>query len=113
KGVLRKTAAAAGKSRVKALPLGRTKLLAPVRWPSAIYCAGAHYAHHAAEMARRMNRPPEPDPHSQGLKAWHFIKAARVLADPGATVKISGLSTQVDWEVELAAVIGGPPKTYS
>ena len=32
-GVLRKAAAAAGKSRAKALPLGRTKLLAPVRWP--------------------------------------------------------------------------------
>ena len=53
-----------------------------------------------------MNRPPEPDPHTQGLKAWHFIKASRALADPGATVKISGVSDQVDWEVELAAVIG-------
>ena len=30
KGVLRKAAAAAKKSRIKALPLGRTKLLAPV-----------------------------------------------------------------------------------
>src|SRR5262249_15664819 len=50
RGVLRKAAAAAGKSRIKALPLGRTKLLAPVRWPSAIYCAGANYADHAAEM---------------------------------------------------------------
>src|SRR5262244_4364579 len=96
KGVLRKTAAAPKKSRVKALPLGRTKLLAPVRWPSAIYCAGANYADHAAEMARRMNRPPEPDPHTQGLKAWHFIKAARTLADPGATVKISDISDRVD-----------------
>ncbi|MBV8239679.1 MAG: fumarylacetoacetate hydrolase family protein [Hyphomicrobiales bacterium] len=113
RGVLRKAAAAAGKSRAKALPLGRTKLLAPVRWPSAIYCAGANYADHAAEMARRMNRPLEPDPHSQGLKAWHFIKAARVLADPGATVKISGVSDQVDWEVELAAVIGRPAKNVS
>ena len=75
-------------------PLGRTKLLAPVRWPSAIYCAGANYADHAAEMARRMNRPPEPDPHTQGLKAWHFIKASRTLADPGATVKISGVSEE-------------------
>jgi 2-keto-4-pentenoate hydratase/2-oxohepta-3-ene-1,7-dioic acid hydratase in catechol pathway len=110
KGVLRKTAAAAKKSRVKALPLGRTKLLAPVRWPSAIYCAGANYADHAAEMARRMNRPPEPDPHTQGLKAWHFIKASRVLADPGATVKISPLSKEMDWEVELAAVIGRTAK---
>src|SRR5260221_11954186 len=61
-------------------------------------------------MARRMNRPPEPDPHTQGLKAWHFIKAARTLADPGATVKISGYSSEMDWEVELAAVIGRTAK---
>jgi 2-keto-4-pentenoate hydratase/2-oxohepta-3-ene-1,7-dioic acid hydratase in catechol pathway len=113
RGTLAKAAAAAGKSRAKALPLGRTKLLAPVRWPSAIYCAGANYADHAAEMARRMNRPLEPDPHTQGLKPWHFIKASRTLADPGATVKISGVSERVDWEVELAAVIGRPAKNVS
>src|SRR6266568_9320682 len=83
-GVLKKAAAKAAKSKTSR-PLARTKLRAPVLWPSAIYCAGANYADHAAEMARRMNRPLEPDPHSQGLKAWHFIKAARVLADPGAT----------------------------
>jgi 2-keto-4-pentenoate hydratase/2-oxohepta-3-ene-1,7-dioic acid hydratase in catechol pathway len=112
-GALRKAAANAGKSRVKGLPLGRTKLLAPVRWPSAIYCAGANYADHAAEMARRMNRPMEPDPHTQGLKAWHFLKASRALADPGATVKISGVSNEADWEVELAAVIGRPAKNIS
>jgi 2-keto-4-pentenoate hydratase/2-oxohepta-3-ene-1,7-dioic acid hydratase in catechol pathway len=110
RGVLKKAAASAGKSRVKPLPLARTKLLAPVRWPSAMYCAGANYADHAAEMARRMNRPLEPDPHTQGLKAWHFIKAPRAIAEPGATVKISGVSDQVDWEVELAAVIGRPAK---
>src|SRR5712672_2468676 len=93
--VLKKAAANAGKSRHKPVPLGRAKLLAPIRWPSAIYCAGANYADHAAEMARRMNRPPEPDPHTQGLKAWHFIKAARTLADPSATVKISGYSSEM------------------
>jgi 2-keto-4-pentenoate hydratase/2-oxohepta-3-ene-1,7-dioic acid hydratase in catechol pathway len=113
RGVLNKSATAAGKSRVKPLPLARTKLLAPVRWPSAIYCAGANYADHAAEMARRMNRPLEPDPHTQGLKAWHFIKAPRAIAEPGATVKISGVSEQVDWEVELAAVIGRPAKNVT
>jgi 2-keto-4-pentenoate hydratase/2-oxohepta-3-ene-1,7-dioic acid hydratase in catechol pathway len=110
-GVIKKAAANAGKSRLKAVPLGRAKLLAPVRWPSAVYCAGANYADHAAEMARRMNRPPEPDPHSQGLKPWHFIKASRTLADPGATVKI--VSDKMDWEVELAAVIGRPAKNVS
>ena len=105
-GALKNAARNAAKSRIKAMPLGRTKLLAPIRWPSAIYCAGANYADHAAEMARRMNRPLEPDPHSQGLKAWHFMKASRTLADPGATVKVSDLSQEVDWEVELVAVIG-------
>ena len=109
-GVLKKAAGNAGKSRIKGLPLGRTKLLAPVRWPSAIYCAGANYADHAAEMARHLNRPLEPDPHTLGLKAWHFLKAGRALADPGATVKISGISEEVDWEVELAAVIGRAAK---
>jgi 2-keto-4-pentenoate hydratase/2-oxohepta-3-ene-1,7-dioic acid hydratase in catechol pathway len=112
-GLVKKAAASAGRTRVKGSPLARTKLLAPVRWPSAIYCAGANYADHAAEMARRMNRPLEPDPHTQGLKAWHFIKAARSLADPGATVKISDLSDQVDWEVELAAVIGRPARNVA
>src|SRR5262245_40648462 len=109
-GPLKEAAAGAAKTRLKPVPLGRAKLMAPVRWPSAIYCAGANYADHAAEMARRMNRPPEPDPHTQGLKAWHFIKAARTLADPGATVKISDVSAKVDWEVELAAVIGRPAR---
>src|SRR4029079_100367 len=102
--------AAEGKVRTTPLPRARTKLLARVRWPSAIYCAGANYADHAAEMARRMNRPMEPDPHTQGLKAWHFIKASRAVADPDATVKISGVSDQVDWEVELVAVIGRAAK---
>jgi 2-keto-4-pentenoate hydratase/2-oxohepta-3-ene-1,7-dioic acid hydratase in catechol pathway len=99
-----------GKSRVKSRPLARTKLLAPVRFPSAIYCAGSNYADHAAEMAARDNRPPPPDPHTLGLKAWHFLKAARSLADPGSRVKISGYSQQMDWEIELAAVIGRTAK---
>jgi 2-keto-4-pentenoate hydratase/2-oxohepta-3-ene-1,7-dioic acid hydratase in catechol pathway len=105
-GGLKKAAAGAAKSRGKRQPLAKTKLLAPVRFPSAIYCAGANYADHAAEMAARENRPPPPDPHTQGLKAWHFLKASRAITDPGATVKISGYAKQMDWEVELAAVIG-------
>ena len=108
-GALKKAAAKAAKSKASR-PLGRTKLRAPMLWPSAIYCAGANYADHAAEMARRMSRPLDPDPHTLGLKAWHFMKAPHALADPGATVKISDVSNRVDWEVELAAVIGRAAK---
>jgi 2-keto-4-pentenoate hydratase/2-oxohepta-3-ene-1,7-dioic acid hydratase in catechol pathway len=105
-GALKKAAAGAAKSRAKRQPLTKTKLLAPVRFPSAIYCAGANYADHAAEMAKREGNPPPPDPHTLGLKAWHFLKASRALADPGTTVKISGYAKNMDWEVEVAAVIG-------
>jgi 2-keto-4-pentenoate hydratase/2-oxohepta-3-ene-1,7-dioic acid hydratase in catechol pathway len=107
---LAKAAAAPGKGR----PLADTRLLAPIRWPSAIYCAGANYADHAAEMARAQNRPPPPDPHTLGLKPWHFIKAGRsTLAAPGETVTITGLSQTMDWEIELAAVIGKRAKNVS
>lgn len=112
-GALKKAAEKAGKTRIQSKPLSRTKLRAPLLWPSTIYCAGANYADHAAEMSKKLNRPLEPDPHTQGLKAWHFIKASRSLADPGATVKISTYSKMMDWEVELAAIIGRPAKNVS
>lgn len=109
-GALRKAAAGAAKGRAKRQPLAKTRLLAPLRFPPTIYCAGANYMDHAAEMAAREDRPPPPDPHTQGLKAWHFLKAPHAVTDPGATVKISGYAKNVDWEVELAAVIGRPAK---
>lgn len=106
--MLKKAAANIGKA--KGRPLKDVKLLAPVLWPPAIYCAGANYADHAAEMSARRGKPPEPDPHTLGLQSWHFIKASRTLANPGQTIKISDYSKQMDWEVELAAVIGRPAK---
>src|SRR6202161_337743 len=109
-GALKKAAAGAAKSRAKRLPLAKTKLLAPIQSAVAIYCAGANYADHAAAMAAREGNPPPPDPHEQGLKPWHFIKAARTLADPGATIKIAHYAQAMDWEIELAAVIGRPAK---
>ena len=109
-GALKKAAAGAAKSRLKRQPAKKTKFLAPVRFPSAIYCAGANYADHAAEMAAREGNPPPPDPHTLGLKAWHFLKAPRAITDPGAPVKISGYAEQMDWEVELVAVIGKTAK---
>src|SRR6202167_958168 len=105
-GALKKAAAGASKSRGKRQSLKKTKLLAPVRFPSAIYCAGANYSDHAAEMAAREGAPKPVDPHTLGLKAWHFLKAPHAITDPGAPVKISGYAKQMDWEVELAAVIG-------
>jgi 2-keto-4-pentenoate hydratase/2-oxohepta-3-ene-1,7-dioic acid hydratase in catechol pathway len=106
-GAARDRLAKAAASPAGGQTLAETKLLAPVLWPSAIYCAGANYADHAAEMARASGRTPEPDPHTLGLKPWHFLKAGRsTLAAHGDTVQITGVSKTMDWEIELAAVIG-------
>jgi 2-keto-4-pentenoate hydratase/2-oxohepta-3-ene-1,7-dioic acid hydratase in catechol pathway len=84
----------------------QAKLLAPVRWPGTIYCAGANYQDHAEEMWKTSGQPPQPDPHTLGLKPWFFIKAARSVTDPDAKVAISNYSKKMDWEAELAVVIG-------
>ncbi len=106
---LKKAAAGAAKGRVKSLPLAKTKLLAPLQ-PVTIFCAGANYADHAAAMARKHGMPEPADPHEQGLKPWHFIKSAGTVTGPGTTIKASGYSKELDWEIELAAVIGRPCK---
>ena len=68
-------AAGTAHGRAAGRPLSATKLLTPVLHPSGIFCAGANYTDHMMEMAKVQNIAPEPDPHSVGLKPWHFIKA--------------------------------------
>jgi 2-keto-4-pentenoate hydratase/2-oxohepta-3-ene-1,7-dioic acid hydratase in catechol pathway len=92
------------------MPLSETKLLAPIPVPGTIFCAGANYADHAAEMARRRGDPPPPDPHTLGLRCWHFIKASRCVAGPDETIPLPRASKKVDWEAELAVVIGRKAK---
>lgn len=100
-------------ARGTAMPLSDVALLPPVPGPSAIFCAGANYVDHVAEMARVLNIPEEPDPHRIGLKPWHFIKTMGTLVAPGATVELPEFSKMVDWEVELTAVIGKPARNVS
>jgi 2-keto-4-pentenoate hydratase/2-oxohepta-3-ene-1,7-dioic acid hydratase in catechol pathway len=109
-GALRRAVESATRRRMKGQPLARAKLLAPVLWPSAIYCAGANYTDHMLEMARLQNIPPAPDPHAVGLKPWHFIKAPRTVVGDKATIKLPATSNAIDWEAELGAVIGRAAK---
>ena len=101
----------AGKSRAKGVPVKRVKLLAPVLYPANIYCAGANYTDHMIEMARAHGREAGPTAKERGEKPWHFIKASRgTVVGPGAKVKIPPYCRMMDWEVELAAVIGRTAK---
>ncbi len=107
--ILPDTARTAGK-RTEGRPLSSTRLLPPVPAPAGIFCAGANFTDHMMEMAQVQNLKPEPDPHSVGLKPWHFIKATHCLAAPDSTVRLPAYSKMVDWEAELTAVIGRPAR---
>jgi len=95
-------------------PLASVKLLAPVMYPGTVFCAGANYKDHVAEMSRALNLPPEPDPHEIGLKPWHFIKpSAPCVRGTGARIQLPAYSRRVDWEAEIALVIGRPCRDVS
>lgn len=93
----------------KGINLSSLKLCAPVLLPGDIYCSGANYKDHVAEMTPK-GAPLPVDPHELGLKPWHFIKASRSITDPDAAVSVPPGCKKFDWEIELAAVIGRPAR---
>lgn len=96
--------ASAGKLAGQALE--GLKILAPLPVPGTLFCAGANYSDHVAEMAKVNNIEPDPDPHTLGLGSWHFIKSSRSVIGPGEGIEIPSGSQKLDWEAELAVVIG-------
>ena len=98
---------AASKSpKGQATPVAQAKVLAPLPLPPVIFCAGANYKDHSEEMWKAAGRPPEPDPHELGLKPWFFLKNSHAVVGTGVDVEISTYSKKMDWEIELAVVIG-------
>src|SRR6185369_2151328 len=95
----------------KGIPVSEVTLHAPLLYPGAIYCAGANYADHVAEMARAQNLPPPQDPRTLGLKPWFFMKPPRAcVVGPRSRVARPRGSQKLDWEAELVAVIGKPAR---
>lgn len=67
----------------------------PVSRPSKIICLGKNYAAHAQEIG--MDAPPKP---------LIFSKSINALTGPFDPILMPTSSSKVDWEVELAVVIG-------
>jgi 2-keto-4-pentenoate hydratase/2-oxohepta-3-ene-1,7-dioic acid hydratase in catechol pathway len=72
-----------------------TRLGPPIGRPSKIVCIGLNYRDHAAESG--MAIPSEP---------VIFFKATTSIVGPDDTVLIPRTGSKLDWEVELAVVIG-------
>ncbi|WP_397475224.1 fumarylacetoacetate hydrolase family protein [Pusillimonas sp.] len=87
--------------------LKQPRFLPPLARCGVIYAAGANYRDHVEAMARAMNMKLVTDPKSQGIDPWHFIKAGQAtLAGHQHDVAMPGHTAKLDWEAELAVVIG-------
>jgi len=93
---------AAGKAVV---PAERVRLLAPLPRPSKnVFCVGRNYAEHIAEGARAQNITI-----AVTAVPVYFTKPPTAVIGPGAAIPIfPNVSTSVDYEVELALIIGKP-----
>ncbi|MBP2677183.1 MAG: hydrolase family protein, partial [Deltaproteobacteria bacterium] len=78
--------------------LDEVRLLAPVV-PGKIVAVGLNYKDHAREMGKEI--PEEP---------LLFLKAPSALNDPGGEIVYTPQSQRVDYEAELAAVVGRAAK---
>jgi 2-keto-4-pentenoate hydratase/2-oxohepta-3-ene-1,7-dioic acid hydratase in catechol pathway len=85
-----------------ARPLAEVKLLAPIPRPPKIVCIGVNYADHAAEAGRALPRWPSV-----------FLKAPSCIIGPGDAIVRPPTTEQLDYEVELAVVIGKQTKSVS
>jgi 2-keto-4-pentenoate hydratase/2-oxohepta-3-ene-1,7-dioic acid hydratase in catechol pathway len=75
-------------------------LLAPIRWPRKVICAGVNYTRHIREMGG--------DLPGSGWKPYFFLKApTTTVIGPGDPIVVRSPATaRYDWEAELAVVIG-------
>jgi 2-keto-4-pentenoate hydratase/2-oxohepta-3-ene-1,7-dioic acid hydratase in catechol pathway len=77
-------------------------LLCPLTRPEKILCIGKNYADHCREFDSSLPERP-----------ILFAKYRNALSGPGGRVAVPGLSSAIDYEAELAAVIGKPCRGVS
>jgi 2-keto-4-pentenoate hydratase/2-oxohepta-3-ene-1,7-dioic acid hydratase in catechol pathway len=90
------------------VPLKDAKLLAPIHAPRRnIMCLGKNYAEHAKEMSQDgQGKPPE--------FPMFFSKATTTINAPYGDIPFDAkVSTAIDWEAELAVIIGKRGKNIS
>ena len=89
------------------LAASEVRVLAPLRFPGKVLCAGANYYDHLAEMGM-------PGAKKEDQRLFFFMKPPRnAVVGPGATVHTPLGTKAFDWEIELAVVIGKTARNVS
>ncbi len=81
-------------------PLARVALRAPLAQAGKLICVASNYAAHIEESGR------EAPLDRHRITPWLFLKPATTIIGPGAPIPVPRTGQAIDWEVELAAVIG-------
>ena len=83
-------------------PVAGAELLAPIRFPRKVMCAGVNYRKHVAEMGGSV---PDGD-----WRPYFFLKPpSTTVTGPGDPIVIRDTdNARYDWEIELAVIIGRP-----
>jgi len=84
----------------KSVSQARARLLTPLRYPRKLFCVGANYADHLAEMKASIAKVP-------GRPPFFFMKPpSTCIVGPGDRVRIPSGCKYFDWEVEFVVVFG-------
>ncbi|WP_447747490.1 fumarylacetoacetate hydrolase family protein [Variovorax boronicumulans] len=91
-------AALAASGAIRPVADGAAAVAAPFV-PSRIFCAASNYASHANEMGTVLAAKSQSKP-------YMFLKLSNTVIGNGETIQMPPETSKLDWEVELAAVIG-------
>ena len=95
---------AGGKHGNALMPRDSVSLMAPLLYPSTIFCIASNYLLHRQEMGN--DRPMPPKEESAPV---FFQKTPRqTVVGDGAVIHLPRTSSAIDWESEVAVVIGKP-----
>jgi 2-keto-4-pentenoate hydratase/2-oxohepta-3-ene-1,7-dioic acid hydratase in catechol pathway len=96
-----------GKVGPTTFALSNTCFLAPIPHPGTIFRADANHSGHVTELSKEVNLSVAPDTYERGSKRWQIIKAsAECIHETGSRISLSSYPRCVDWEAEIAVVIG-------
>lgn len=98
---------AAAASGLASVPLSSVTLLAPLLYPGANFNSGSNYWKHQQEMGGAPTDKATAQP-------YFFLKSpAHTMIGTGQEVRIPRVSRNLDWEAELAVVIGRPARNVA
>lgn len=101
---VRLSGASAAASRMHRIPLRSVSLRAPLAECGKLICVASNYHAHIVEAGQQA----PSDRHA--YTPWLFLKPVTSIIGPGAPIPVPRSGQAIDWEVELAAVIGRPGK---